>query len=115
MRRLFVVVLFILVVGLIASYMYGSTISDTCVTIGGQKACWENYMTTLSSDLCTKSPCAASPELQKYNAIVDAVAAGCDAAKQNAFADAQLNSDIKNALAQITSYDADIRALCSDP
>ncbi len=115
MRRLFVAVLFILVIGFITSYMYGSTISDTCVAIGGQKSCWKNYVVTINSELCTKNPCVASPELQKYNVIVDAVAAGCDAAKQNAFADAQLNSEIEDALSQITSYDADIRALCSDP
>ena len=115
MRKLFVVVLFILVVFFIASYMYGSTIEDSCVTIGGQKSCWKNYVVTLNSELCTKNPCTASPELQKYNSIVDAVAAGCDAARQESFSNIQMNAEIESALSQITRYEVEVRALCSDP
>jgi hypothetical protein len=115
MKRWFAAVIFVFVVAFAVMFSYGSTISDSCITIGGQKSCWKNYAVTINSELCTKNPCTASPELQKHNSIVDAISAACDSAKQNDFSDAALNSEIENALKQISSYELSARVLCSDP
>lgn len=115
MRRLFVAVIFILIVAFAAMYIYGSSVADNCVTIGGQKTCWKNYDATIDSPLCIKSPCSASSELQRHNAVVDAISAGCDTAKDGDFSDEALNKEIEGALKLITSYSVNARTLCSDP
>lgn len=115
MRRFLAAAVFIAVVAFVALYLYGSSIDDSCVTIGGEKTCWKGYAATVSSEFCSKSPCAASPELQRHNAVVDAIVAGCDRAKSQDFSDSRLNSDIEDALKLITSYDVNARTLCSDP
>lgn len=115
MKKLFAVAVAVIIVVLGIMFSYGSSISDTCMTIGGQKSCWKNYEITINSPLCSKSPCAASPGLQKYNTIVDAISSSCDTAKQNDFSDTNLNKEIEDALAQITSYSVNARTLCSDP
>ncbi|MBI2580053.1 MAG: hypothetical protein HYW27_04075 [Candidatus Aenigmarchaeota archaeon] len=115
MRRLLAAVVFILVAAFAVLYLYGSSIADNCVTIGGAKTCWKNYAVTVQSELCITSPCNAPPELQKHNAVVDAISAGCDRAKQNDFADESVNREIEDALGMISSYSVNARTLCSDP
>ena len=115
MRRFLAFIAVIAVAVFAVLYLYGSSIDDSCVTIGGEKTCWKGYAMTVSSEFCTKSPCQAVPELQRHNTVVDAIVTGCDKAKSQDFADAQLNSEIEDALKLITSYDVNAMTLCSDP
>ncbi|MBI2173500.1 MAG: hypothetical protein HYT73_04845 [Candidatus Aenigmarchaeota archaeon] len=115
MRRFLAFIVVIAVAAFAVLYLYGSSIDDSCVTIGGEKTCWKGYTVTVSSEFCTRSPCQASPELQRHNAVVDAIVAGCDRTKSQDFSDTRLNSDIEDALKLITSYDVNVRTLCSDP
>ncbi|MDI6721183.1 MAG: hypothetical protein QMD85_02240 [Candidatus Aenigmarchaeota archaeon] len=115
MRKLVAIPLAVLIIIILAMFAYGSSLSESCIKIGSQRTCWKNYAVTINSELCSTNPCTASPDLQKYNAIVDAVSASCESTKQEDFADADLNKEIESALKQITAYNVDARTVCSDP
>lgn len=100
---------------LVVSFIYGSTISEQCVSIDEYKGCWKTIDVTVTSELCAKSPCRATPALQQHNAIVDVLLNACQKARNGNYESQQLNSRIEEVADIFTGYDLDAKSLCDQP
>lgn len=113
MRTIYLLAFVFVVLGV--SFLYGSTISEQCVAIDEFKGCWKTIAVSVSSDLCAKSPCIATPEAQQHNAIVDVLLDACQKARNGNYNSQQLNSRIEEVARTFTGYDIDSRTLCDQP
>jgi hypothetical protein len=116
-RYIYLVVIIIL----IAAFIYGLSISERCTEIDGCKACWKMMPVTVTSELCPNpnQSCVAEPYLQQHNALVDMILCACEKAEskeyQGTYPNTELNHKIEGVIAVMTNYIVTANEICSQP
>lgn len=113
MRTMYLLAAIFIILGV--SFLYGTTIAEQCVAIDEFKACWSTIDKPITSDLCPTSPCIAKPADQQHNAIVDLLLNACQKARNNNYANAELNKRIEEVANTFTGYNIDAKTLCEQP
>lgn len=111
-KYIFLVIAIIFVV----IFVVGSLFSEQKIDIAGCQAKWSLAPVTVQrSDVCDADSCTAPPELQQYNAVVDALLCACDRAKSEGYANETTNSRISSVVSNFFGYDIDAGELCNEP
>jgi len=115
MKARFVVLLVIIVIVIL--FILGSSMSEQCISIGEDKACWKTTVLMINSTLCpnTTQPCLAKPELQQYNAIADLLLKACNRAKAESYSNTERAGRIEEVVSIFMGMNITASQLCEQP
>lgn len=115
MQARYIALLIVIIIVLL--FILGAFVSEQCITIGKDKACWKTTVILVESPFCPNAtePCLAKPELQQHNAIADLLVKACDRAKANAYAENSLNERIEEVVNLYMGLDIGASQLCEQP
>ena len=110
-------VLMLIIIVLVLLFIIGAFVSDQCIMIGEDKACWKTTTILIESPFCPNQsePCLAKPEIQQHNAISDLLLRACDKANAAEYTDTTLNERIEEVVSLYMGLDITANQLCEQP
>jgi hypothetical protein len=110
-------ILAVIIITVFLLFAAGSFLSEQCITISEDKACWKTTTVLINSTLCPNvtQPCLAKPEMQQYNAIADLLLTACDKAKSEAYSNTERTARIEEVVNLFMGLQITAQQLCEQP